>query len=106
MRVEIYLDDRPPVRRRARSVVIGNVGRLQGGVTLLADAEPDNGQLDVAVLAPRRLGHWVELAWGVVRRRRDVAHMDVLRASRIRIVSDREHPRQLDGDVIEPGPGA
>jgi diacylglycerol kinase family enzyme len=103
MRVAVYVDDRPPVRRRARSVLVGNVGRLQGGVTLLADAEPDNGQMDVAILDPHRLGHWVELAWGVVRKRRDVAHMDVLRGSRIRIVCDREQPRQLDGDVIDPG---
>jgi diacylglycerol kinase family enzyme len=103
MRVQIFLDDRPPVRRRARSVVIGNVGRLQGGVRLLADAEPDNGQMDVAVLSPRRLGDWLKLAWGILRLHRDVAHMDVLRASRIRVVSDREQPRELDGDVIEPG---
>jgi diacylglycerol kinase (ATP) len=103
MHLTIYLDDRPPVRQRARSVVVGNVGRLQGGVRLLADAEPDNGQMDVAILAPKTVGHWVELAWGVVRRKRDVAHMDVLRAARIRIVSEREEPRQLDGDVIAPG---
>ena len=103
MRVAVYVDDRPPVRRRARSVLVGNVGRLQGGVTLLADAEPDNGQMDVAILNPHRLGHWVELAWGIFRKKRDVAHMDVLRGSRIRIVCDREQPRQLDGDVIDPG---
>jgi diacylglycerol kinase (ATP) len=103
MRVAVYIDDRPPVRRRARTVLVGNVGRLQGGVTLLVDAEPDNGQMDVAILNPRRLGHWVQLAWGVARRRRDVAHMDVLRGSQIRIVADREQPRQLDGDVIDPG---
>ena len=29
--------------------------------------------------------------------------MQVLRASRITVVSNRAHPRQLDGDVIEPG---
>jgi diacylglycerol kinase (ATP) len=103
MHVTIRLDDRPPVRRRARTVLVGNVGRLQGGVKLLADAEPDNGQMDVAILAPHRLGHWVELAWGVARGKRDVAHMDVLRAERIRIAADGPQPRQLDGDVIEPG---
>ena len=101
--VKVVIDDRPPVRRRARSVVIGNVGRLQGGVKLLADAEPDNGQMDVAILAPKRLGHWVQLAWGIVRQSRDVAHMDVLRGSRIRVVCERDLPRQLDGDVIDPG---
>jgi YegS/Rv2252/BmrU family lipid kinase len=103
MDLQIRLDDDPPLRRRARTVVVGNVGRLQGGVRLLADAEPDNGQMDVAVLAPRTLAHWVALAWGVLRRRRDVAHMEVLRASRITITTRRPQPRQLDGDVIEPG---
>lgn len=103
MHLEIHLDDRPPVRRRARSVIIGNVGRLQGGVRLLADAEPDNGQMDVAVLAPRSIGHWVQTVWGVLRHPHRVAHMDVLRAERIRVVSDREQRRQVDGDVIEPG---
>lgn len=103
MSIEVRLDDRAPLRRRARSVVIGNVGRLQGGVRLLTDAEPDNGLLEVAVLAPRRLAHWVRLAWGVLRGRGQVAHMEVLRASRITVTSDRDQPRQLDGDVIEPG---
>ncbi len=103
MSVQIHLDDDPPLRRRARSVLVGNVGRLQGGVRLLADAEPDNGQMDVAVLAPRSLGHWAQTSWAVLRRRERVAHLEVLRASRIRIVSTHEEPRQLDGDVIEPG---
>ncbi|MCU1432958.1 MAG: diacylglycerol kinase [Actinotalea sp.] len=103
MTVHVRLDDRAPVRRRARTVVIGNVGRLQGGVRLLADAEPDNGLMDVAVLNPRHLGHWLALAWGVVRRRRDIAHMQVLRAARIVVSSTEVEPRQLDGDVIEPG---
>ena len=103
MRVQITLDDDPPLLRRARTVVIGNVGRLQGGVRLLTEAEPDNGQLEVAILAPHTLHHWVTLAWGVLHGHREVAHMEVLRASRITVASDRDQPRQLDGDVIDPG---
>jgi diacylglycerol kinase (ATP) len=103
MHVQITLDNDPPLRRRARTVVIGNVGRLQGGVRLLTEAEPDNGQLEVAVLAPHTLHHWVALGWGILRGHRDVAHMEVMRASRINVTSDRDQPRQLDGDVIDPG---
>ncbi|MFD1507021.1 diacylglycerol/lipid kinase family protein [Georgenia yuyongxinii] len=102
MRVQIQIDDDPPLRRRARTVVVGNVGRLQGGVRLLADAEPDNGQLDVAILAPRHLTDWVALAWGILRRHEHVPRMEVLRGSRITITSDRDQPCQLDGDVIDP----
>lgn len=103
MHVEIRIDDQPPMRRSARSVLIGNVGRLQGGVRLLRDAEPDNGQLEVAVLAPRSLLHWAALAWGVLRGRKRVPRMEVFRGRHIVVTSDRKEPRELDGDVMEPG---
>jgi diacylglycerol kinase family enzyme len=84
-------------------VIVGNVGRLQGGVNLLPDAEPDNGQMDVAVLAPRNLGHWIQTTYAVLRPgRHRVPNMEVLRGSHITITSDRPQPRQLDGDVIDP----
>ncbi|GAA2002574.1 diacylglycerol/lipid kinase family protein [Nakamurella flavida] len=103
MQVEIRIDDDAPMRRSARSVLVGNVGRLQGGVRLLPDAEPDNGQLEVAILAPRNLAHWVALAWGVLRRRKRVPNMEVLRGRHIVVTSERSEPREMDGDVIEPG---
>lgn len=103
MRVSIRIDDGPPLRRRARSVLIANVGRLQGGVRLLTDAEPDDGWLDVAVLTPRTLGHWLAMGWAVLRRRDSVPRMEVLRGRKVVITSNRAQPRQLDGDLIEPG---
>jgi diacylglycerol kinase family enzyme len=103
MRVWIRLDDQAPLRRRARSVLVANVGRLQGGVTLLTEAEPDDGYLDVAVLTPRTLRHWLSLGWAVVRRRDRVPRLEVYRARRVEITSSRSQPRELDGDLIEPG---
>jgi diacylglycerol kinase family enzyme len=103
MRLRIQLDDRPAFRRRARSVIVGNVGRLQGGMRLLHDAKPDDGLLDIAILSPRTLWHWATLGWGLVFRRRNVARMEILTATRIDIRSNRVHPRQLDGDLIESG---
>ncbi|MFI5844486.1 diacylglycerol/lipid kinase family protein [Catenuloplanes sp. NPDC051500] len=103
MRLRITLDDRPAFRRRARSVIVGNVGRLQGGMRLLHDAKPDDGLLDIAILSPRTLWHWATLGGGLLLRRRRVARMEILTATRIDIRSDREHPRQLDGDLIESG---
>ncbi|MFY1669845.1 diacylglycerol/lipid kinase family protein [Plantactinospora sp. WMMB334] len=103
MRVSIRIDDDPPLRRRARTVLVANVGRLQGGVRLLADAEPDDGCLDVAVLTPRTLNHWLSLGWAVLRGRRRVPRMEVLRGRRVIITSNRAQPRELDGDLISPG---
>jgi diacylglycerol kinase family enzyme len=102
MRVRVRLDSDMRLNRRARSVLVANVGRLQAGVRLLADAEPDDGQFDVALLMPRNIGHWLSLAWAVLRRHERIPTMQTYRARHVEIVSDRPHPRQLDGDVIEP----
>lgn len=103
MRVAVHVDDRPPVRTSARSVLIGNVGELQAGIRLMPNAEPDSGTMEIAILTPRHLAHWAALSWGVLTRRRRVPRMQVSRGRRIRILSDRPQPRQLDGDVIAPG---
>lgn len=103
MRVRIVLDRGAPMPRRPRAVIVGNVGRLQGGVRLLSKAEPDDGRLDVAVLSPKNLAHWASLCWAVLLRRERVPLMETYTAERIEIYSTRAQPRQLDGDVIEPG---
>jgi diacylglycerol kinase (ATP) len=101
MRVEVHVDGDPVRRRRARTVVVGNVGRLQGGTNLLPDADPDDGLLEVAIIAPRNLRHWVELVVGLFRARRRIPSREIVRGSRIAVVSDRPQARQLDGDVID-----
>jgi len=101
--VRIVLDGGASMSRRPRAVIVGNVGRLQGGVRLLNKAEPDDGRLDVALLSPKNLMHWASLGWAVLRRRERVPLMETYNAERIEIYSTRTQPRQLDGDLIEPG---
>jgi YegS/Rv2252/BmrU family lipid kinase len=103
MHVRVRLDNEEPMIRRARTVLVANVGRLQGGVPLLPDAEPDDGELDVAIIAPRTLVDWVVLAWGVIWRRKRVPMLETFRAREVEIESDRLQPRELDGDVIDAG---
>lgn len=104
MRLWLTLDDDPPRRLRARTVLVGNVGALRGGVALLPGARPDDGWLDVLVLAPRTLRDWVGVATHVLRRRRDGnGHVSRHRARRVRVEADRPEPRQLDGDPLAPG---
>ncbi|WP_306215957.1 diacylglycerol/lipid kinase family protein [Actinoplanes sp. RD1] len=103
MRVIISLDGKPALHRRPRSVIVGNVGRLQGGVRLLSEADPADGKLDVAILSPRSLAQWAALGWAVVRRRERVPSMETYTAAKVEIRAARPQPRQLDGDLIEPG---
>lgn len=102
MRLRIRLDDQPPMKRQARSVLVANVGSLQGGIPLLPDAEPDDGYLDIAVLNPTSLRHWAALAVDVLRHRAEITRMETFRAKRVEIVSSRTEQREVDGDVIEP----
>jgi diacylglycerol kinase family enzyme len=102
--VSIHIDDNKPLHRRVRSVLVANVGRLQGGVRLLPEAQPDDGVFDIAILTPGSLRQWTVLAWAVVRRRRHVPAMEVLRGARVEVRSNRPRPRQLDGDLIDTGP--
>jgi diacylglycerol kinase family enzyme len=103
MRITVRIDDGAPMRREARTVLVANVGRLQGGVRLLLDAAPDDGVLDIAVLTPRTLRNWLSLGWAVLRRKKRVPSMEVFRGTKVEVISDRPQPRQLDGDLIEAG---
>lgn len=102
--VSITIDGGEPIDRRVRTVLVGNVGKLQGGLVLLPKARPDDGLLDIAVLAPRNGLDWVRLTGRVVGRR-DVPdrRMERFRGKHVVIEAGRAQPRQLDGDLIEDG---
>ena len=102
IRVTVTVDDGEPMHRRVRSVVVGNVGKLQGGILLLPDARPDDGYLDVVVIAPRNVVDWTKVASRVVRRA-DVPDrkMERFRGKHVLIEASHSQPRQLDGDVID-----
>jgi YegS/Rv2252/BmrU family lipid kinase len=101
-RFQLRLDDRPPVERRGQGVLIGNLGRLQGGLPVMPDARPDDGLLDVAVLRTRTMLDWLALAARVVtRRRRKDPQMELFQARRIEVHCDTPQPVERDGDPLE-----
>ncbi|MFF1823079.1 diacylglycerol/lipid kinase family protein [Kribbella sp. NPDC058245] len=102
-RLELTVDDQPPIRRRARTVVIGNVGTLQANIPLLPDAHADDGLIDVVILAPKRVSHWPRLVLSLVVKRWRERDIERFTGKRIQVRSDRTIRRQLDGDMIDPG---
>ena len=72
IRVRITLDDGKPFSRRVRTAVVGNVGKLLAGIPLLPDAEPDDGVLDVVLIAPGSIVGWARVAGRVMTRRGQV----------------------------------
>jgi diacylglycerol kinase family enzyme len=104
MRVEISLDGAPFTQHRAKTIVVGNVGSLQGGMPLIPDAAIDDGQLDVVLLYPRRFLSWVPLAARVLTRNKRTDELITRMTGREVVVrSAKDEPRQLDGDLIAAG---
>jgi diacylglycerol kinase (ATP) len=103
--IVMRLDDAEPVRRRVRSVVVGNCGELTGGVRLLPEARVDDGWLDVVVVAPRRLVEWAAVVASVLSTVRGRGRHPIVQHFRCRSVEIRaEKPlaMQLDGDPAGP----
>jgi YegS/Rv2252/BmrU family lipid kinase len=98
--VRIQLDDQPVHHRESMICLIGNVGQLTGGITLIPRAEPDDGVLDVYVASPQKAQHWFRaLVRLVTARPRKSDPVDLWVGKRVEIVLDREDTYQLDGDV-------
>ncbi|MFL6108722.1 MAG: diacylglycerol kinase family protein [Marmoricola sp.] len=104
IRVEVSVDGGDFTKHRARTVVIGNVGHLQAGMPLIPDAAIDDGQLDVVLLYPRRFLSWVPLAARVLTKNpRTDDTITRMRGREVVVRTPAAAPRQLDGDLIEPG---
>jgi diacylglycerol kinase family enzyme len=97
----LRLDDER-IARRAQGVLVANLGKLQGGLTLVPDAVPDDGYFDIAVLKTRTVGDWVRLLTRVLARSRGSGpDVDTFRARRVEIRCTRTQPVQFDGDVVD-----
>ncbi|BDV31940.1 diacylglycerol/lipid kinase family protein [Microbacterium terricola] len=58
----ITADDEPPREQEGHTLLVANCGTLQGGLTLLPDADPSDGELDYLVLSAEGIGQWAETA--------------------------------------------
>jgi diacylglycerol kinase family enzyme len=99
--IRLRLDDGPEQTAVVRTLLVGNVGRLQAGLELLPGAEPDDGLLDVALVAPRRPRDWLVLIGrGLTGRHRPDHRLELHRARRVDVRIRGVQPRQVDGDLI------
>ena len=108
----ITVDGGEPTETHMRTVMMGNVGRLPGGLQLIPDASAVDGLLDVATLDARGgLVGWTELFGQVVAQNagiRDPWWARVLKASRVDHVACKSvdvefhtpQKVQVDGEVL------
>ena len=55
-----------PSDEQAHTLLIGNCGSLQGGMTLLPDADPSDGELDLLVLSADSIPGWADTTRNLV----------------------------------------
>jgi diacylglycerol kinase (ATP) len=108
-RMHVRLDDQAMTTTRLRSLLIGNCGKLPGGITLLPDAVLDDGWLDVAAIDTRGgVAGWAQLFGEVVLQgagmRNDlpakIGRIDHTRAQEVRVVVQGGEHVQVDGDIV------
>lgn len=109
LRLRTQVDDGPVSPMRVRSLLIGNCGRLPGGITLLPDAVLDDGWLDIGAIDTRGgLVGWTQLFGEVVLQGLGVrtglpgkiGRIDHVRARHLHVTADRPEAVQVDGDVL------
>jgi diacylglycerol kinase family enzyme len=109
LRARVKVDDRDWVEMRGRSLLVGNVGRLPGGITLLPDALIDDGWLDLAALDVRGgVAGWAQLLGEVMLQRigvrndlpAKIGRIDHVRARRVTVEIVGGDQVQVDGDSV------
>jgi diacylglycerol kinase (ATP) len=114
VRVKYSIDRTPSRTTNVHTIMIGNCGRLPGGILLIPDALPDDGLLDFVALQPKGpfgwLKVWNTLTWenGVLRKSalgrriidltRDVKDVVYLQGKDLRMTVETPQQFQLDGD--------
>lgn len=99
MRLDVRVDGGRRHRRKSMVCLIGNVGRLPG-ITLLPDADAENGLLDVYVASPRRVTHWLKLVLRLITRRpQKDDQVDSWQGRRVEVHLAEPDSYQMDGDV-------
>ncbi|TQL01920.1 diacylglycerol kinase family protein [Cellulomonas sp. SLBN-39] len=109
LKVRLRLDDQPTQTVRVRSLLVGNCGRLPGGITLLPDAVLDDGVLDIAAIDTRGgIAGWAQLFGEVVLQGvgvrnelpNKIGRIDHARARNVRIAVPGGEHVQVDGDIV------
>ncbi|MGP9680686.1 diacylglycerol/lipid kinase family protein [Brachybacterium sp. AOP3-A1-3] len=109
--VDVMLDFPDGTRHahKARTVLLGNVGRLPGGFVLMPDATADNGRLEIVVAGWKGAAGFSQVLTEVVTpklvpkgrfaERTRLSTMNRYQATEVRVATTKAQPVQLDGDT-------
>jgi YegS/Rv2252/BmrU family lipid kinase len=94
----IDVDGKKWFRGDASCILVGNVGKLFGGVEAFADARPDDGSFELGVVTAHGAVEWLRtIARAAVDSAAASPYTETTSARKIRIRLDRKVPYELDG---------
>jgi diacylglycerol kinase (ATP) len=97
-RAEIKVDGSPWFKGKASCILLGNVGKLFGGVEVFEDAQLDDGKLDLGVVTAEGLLEWGRmLARTAVGTPEKSPFAQVTKARSVKVKLDRKVLYELDG---------
>jgi len=106
VRMRIRVDGATWFKGKASCALVGNIGRITGGVPVFSDASPFDGELDLAVVTAKNFWEWMRVLF-------DVKLVERTRAKKISIKLEKKRRYELDGSMrpktrrlkirIEPG---
>jgi diacylglycerol kinase (ATP) len=98
VKARVTVDGAPFFRGRVSCVLVGNVGKLLGGVSAFDGARPDDGRLELGVVTARSPVEWARVLGRVaLGHAGNSPFVEVTRGQRIKIRFSRELPYELDG---------
>jgi diacylglycerol kinase (ATP) len=108
----ITADDQPARDEEGHTLLIANCGTLQGGFTLLPDADPSDGELDYLLLSAEGIGQWAgtlkTMLWDnglkrLIGNSDEITSTDTVthaRARKLEVTLPEPHPFEVDGEQI------
>jgi len=98
VKAAIEVDGRRFFKGPISCVLVGNVGKILGGVEAFSGARPDDGLLDLGVVTAKNPVEWARtLGRVVLDKTEESPFVEVTQGKRFRIRFDRRFPLELDG---------
>jgi diacylglycerol kinase (ATP) len=102
-RARIEVDGRPWFDGKAGCILVGNVGKVLGGVEAFDDVSPEDGLLELGVITAKGVTQWMRaLARTAVGSADNSKFVQTTKAKKIKIKLDRKMPYELDGGDEKP----
>jgi YegS/Rv2252/BmrU family lipid kinase len=96
VRMRIRVDGKKWFKGKASCALVGNIGRITGGVPVFEDASPFDGQLDIGVVTAKNVWQWLRAFMEIATGGRSIERT---RAKKIDIKLEKARCYQLDGSI-------